>query len=499
MRLGVLALLVASVCGLNAGASFALTQNLMNYIIQQGLPVGLDFLRKYPLPNPIASGDDDSISWKVENGQIVSVNAAAKMTFVNPNVVQLTIFNLEMDLKAKVNAREDIWPHPSISADAEASTSGATATAALSSVLVNGVPQISVAQCTLNIDINVKITGLGIFDSIADLIVKAFKGTIEDLVRKEVCTDLIETYLVKNFLNPFLQKFKYQYHLPIPAPFDKAIFDFHITQNPDVYDGYLRLTATAEVFSEDGRHDPDPVAPLPQVSPSVWANKMVSLEVGPLPFDSTVWTFYTQKLLTVTAKKSDLPPSIAPILNTAFYKSIMPKLYAAFPDTDMQVTLFAATQPRFQMNQGHLTATCNMSYAFDVVKGSPQPAFLMWSPFEVTLHVSVKGNYLIGGLDNVTVTLYPGNCPYGIIGPDLISALSIPVNSIVNALLIPLLDAFVSKGIELPSFVEPLGSVATVYGNFVGAEVILNQGYVLIATDVNITIVEKKTGLPFPP
>lgn len=498
MLIPFLALFAACVSGLNTGVSGALTQNFMNYLIQQGLPVGLDFLRKYPLPNPIASGDDDSISWKVEDGQIITVDAAGKIALNAPNVLQLSIFNLNLDLKAKVNAREDVWPHPSVSADAEAKCNGATATASLASVLVNGVPQVSVAACSLDIDISVTISGLGPFDELADLIVKAFKGKIEDIIRTEVCDELITTVLVANFLNPFLQKFKYQFPLPIPAPFDQAILDFHITQTPDVYNGYLRMAATGEVYSADGRHDPDPVAPLPDVSPSVWGSKMVSFEVGAFPFDSTVWTFFTQKLLTYTATKSDVPSSLAPVLNTAFYKTLMPKLYAAFPDADMQVVIFAATQPHFQMMDGHIEASCNMSYAFEVAGATPAPAFLLWSPFEVTLHVSVKGNAIVGGLDNATVTLYAGNCPYGDLGPDILAALSVPVNGILNALLIPLLNAFVAKGVQLPSFEEPLGQVAIVYGNFVNPVIALNAGYLLIATDANITIVAKTTGLPFP-
>jgi len=304
---------------------------------------------------------------------------------------------------------------------------------------------------------------------------------------------------VKNFLNPYLQHYKYQYHLPIEAPFNNAILDFHITQQPDIYNGYLRLAATGEVFSADGRHCPDPVAPLPVVSPSVWGAKMVSLEIGPSPFDTSIWTFYTQKLLTYTAHKSQLPSAIQGILNTSFYKILMPKLYAAYPDSEMQVVLAAASQPKFDELQGLIHANTNLSLTFQVVgKGAPALAFEMWSPFQVTMHVSMKGNYIVGGLDNVTVTLYPGDCPFGIVGPDIISALSIPVNQLINILVIPILDAFVSRGVLLPTFNTTLGSVAIIYGNFVNPQLLLNAGYMLIATDVNITIVEKKTGRPFP-
>lgn len=492
-------LLVSSASALHTGMSGAGTQNMMNYVVGQVLPVGLDFLRHYPLPNPLASGSKASISWKVEDATIKSVNAAAKFTLINPNIVQLTVYNLSLDFTAKVHARENVWPHPSITAKAEAKTSDASASAALGMDLVNGVPKVNLTSCDLKINLKVTITGLGIFDKIADLIVKSFKGTIEKLMKKAICEDMLATALVKNFLNPFLANFHYQKHLPIAAPFNQAILDYHLTQRPEVNNGFLRMAITGEVFSADGRHDPDPVDPLPVVDPSVWASRMVSMEVGPLPFNSIVWTFYTQKLLTFTAKKSDLPPSIAPILNTAFYKTLIPKLYEAFPNTDMLVTVYAASQPTFKMLDGHLTASCNLSYAFEVItKDKPQLAFVLWSPFEITMHVGMKGNYIVGGLDNVTVTVKPGDCPFGILGPEIISALSVPVNLLVNLILIPILNNFVSQGVLLPSFEAPMGSIATIYGNFVRPELLLKPGYILIATDLNLTIIEKKTGLPFP-
>jgi hypothetical protein len=123
---------------------------------------------------------------------------------------------------------------------------------------LDGVPKVSVASCNTDIHVNnLKVHGLSILDPIIDLVLKAAKGAIVSAIRGAICTTGVQQTLVDEIINPFLASFSYQQPLPLSAPFDKAVLDYHLTTNPMVVVSdttYLEASATGEVFTADGRH-----------------------------------------------------------------------------------------------------------------------------------------------------------------------------------------------------------------------------------------------------
>lgn len=543
--------LVDQPAALVPGIKIAVTQALLDYAIDLALPYGLQYLRTYPLPNPIAKGDDDSVSWEVKDAKIDSVNAQAAMALSAPNVVGVSITDLvrrarprrpapldtrqiglllfspqhsrastpppclpnrqAVTLHATVHGREDVWPHPSVSGGVKASTgSSSSATIAFAIAVADGVPTASVASCDTHLDITgIHISGLGILDPIGDLIAKSFKGEIEHAIKKAICEQAVAVAL-SDVINPFLHGFTYEEKLPLPAPFDRAMLDNHLTSSPAVVSNgstYLELAATGEVFRSDtnasspAAHSPYTPAALPHLSAAQLGSHMVSTVVGEYPINSALWTFWREGALSYTVDKTQLPAAAQPMLTTAFYEHVlMPRLYEAYPNDDMTLTVAAQTAPLWRVTPQMLTLSANVTLAFRVKQAnatnatSSPLAFSLWTIFTTKVHLSaVEGTppRIIGHLDDVSCELHVGALPFGGVAPSLLSAISDPANLALNYLILPGLNKRLAAGIPIPPIVAELGSGADrakLTVNFHRPALLQYDGFLLVGTDANATI-----------
>ena len=177
---------VASVAPpLPSGARVILTQRILDAVRDAALPVALDFLRTYPIPD--FETDKDSFRITASNVQLADLDASAAITLRAPGTLQLHLSNLRLGISAHVRAREDHWPHPSASGTVSGNADGSSASVALSVKLTTGVPSVVVDSCVANILVShLRFHGLGLLDHIIDWVAGFFKGHIRDMIASEV-------------------------------------------------------------------------------------------------------------------------------------------------------------------------------------------------------------------------------------------------------------------------------------------------------------------------
>jgi len=493
----------AAPANLVAGVKVAVTQRFLDYARDIALPLGLKFLQNLALPD--ISGDKDSIHYSVSGIKLDSVNANAGVTLASPNVVGITISGLAISMHASVQAKEDVWPHPSVSGGVKASTSSSSgASISIAIAVAQGIPTASLAHCKADVDIDhIDVSGLGILDSIAGWIADQFKGDISSQIASAICDEGIGQTLIPT-LNTFLHHFAYQEDLPLPAPFDRAELDNHLVSAPAVVvngsTSYLEMDVTAEVFTQDNHHAPFAPAALPHLSAAQLGARMVSTVLGEYPVNSALWTFWSQGALAYVVHREDLPEEAQGILNTADYKMVlMPKLYDAYPDHNMTVTVGANTAPVWRVQPDHLTLSCNASLTFRVVVNATYAplAFSLWTMFSATVHLNTtdtrgdgKPPRVVGSVDDVSCELHEGLLPYGGVAEAIVTALSVPANLAINYVLIPKLNKGLQDGVPIPPVVTDLSDYELTL-NFVMPRLRQFDGYLLLGTDVNATIQPK--------
>jgi hypothetical protein len=250
---------------------------------------------------------------------------------------------------------------------------------------------------------------------------------------------------------------------------------------------------TGEVFSDDGAHDPTPAPALPVLSAAALGEHMVSVQVGTEMFDSALWSFHEQHVLTHTFAEADVPAPLQEVLTVDFYKVLMPELYAAYAGQNLALTIAAADAPTVTMaaaGGGDIALLANVSLMFTVANGASRPvvAYSLWCPFEATVDMRINGTRIEGSVGQVDVVLHIGDTPFGGLAAALASALSIPINYLLNNIAVPLLNDFLRTGVALPSLTKSLGDYGTLHAEFVRPELTIGDGFLVVGSDANITI-----------
>ena len=131
--------------------------------------------------SPAASGEQDSIEYEIKDVTISGLSATATPT-LHPDgtMITLAVSNLALETHASIHLKEKHWPHPSMTANVKATSSSSSAAVGISVTMdPNHKPVISLDSCTASISLKVTVSKLGIFDKLADLLVKQFKGSRE--------------------------------------------------------------------------------------------------------------------------------------------------------------------------------------------------------------------------------------------------------------------------------------------------------------------------------
>ena len=127
----------------------------------------------------------------------------------------------------------------------------------------------------------------------------------------------------------------------------------------------------------------------------------------------------------------------------------------------------------------------------------PVPAFSLLGPgLKSTLKIGLTNDtgavVIVGSVGDVNIKLKPGRSSFGTLGPAIIAALSAPLNQIVNAFVVPIANKIIAKGIPIPSIDQDIGTYHIKAG--VSHPVLsLKQGYLLMETDMEVSLTPKTT------
>lgn len=475
--LGLSAASVAS--GSGSGISFAVTQSFLDYARNATLPALEQVVPTLKLDN--FSGDSASFQWSVSHIKIAEgVSCGLFLELQGNNTLAMSLNNLHLSLEADVHVREDIWPHPSFhgSVSGNADGSAVTALVSIGEDAGSGAATVALDSCEAHVSLHhLKIHGLSILDPVLDLVLSAIKRLFYHSIRKALCDKLILKKVVEGMLQPLLSSLTYVATLPLSKPFDGAAIDYHLSAAPRVVhpgpassSTFLDVALLGEVFDDDRqRHSNLPPPVLPRLSEPL-AGRHATLRVSAFPFNTLLWTFYTQRALEYMVVPSMLPAKEQRLLKTNFFKHLMPKLYAAYPDHNMTLSVSAMTLPHLTMGLGNITLGAHINLSF-AVQTTPTAgglgagnatksvfAFSLWSPFDAAVQLSAAADPLSGDarlaakLDDVDVKLRAGQSEFGVLGPLVIALLSGPLNFVVNEVVRPLANLVLERGIDLPTF-----------------------------------------------
>lgn len=209
-----------------------------------------------------------------------------------------------------------------------------------------------------------------------------------------------------------------------------------------------------------------------------------------------------------------LPPKAQHILNTRFFRLLMPRLYhvlplcdqthacrlvadtstdarQAFPEHNMTLDVSAHSCPTVSVAGGAVTLSGQLVLAFKVVNGTQLvDAFdLTDKGFTTRVHLSTYDvpPALSAKIDDVHLSFAAGHSAYGHLGPALIALLSGPLNAAVQLAVLPRLNAKLQR-VPIPNVAVNISGYRLVV-DWARPEIDLSGGsYALVATDANISL-----------
>ncbi len=413
-----------------------------------------------------------------------------------------------MPITAHLHAEEDIWPHyPTGDCDMVAKAyppSGGNVVFAVKAD-ATGVPSLVLLSCSAQVQSSTQFnacTSTGL-----DILLNLFESNINQVVTYAMQTGICDAAKgIAKQLSLILASFAFTFPLPFPTPFNEAILDFHLTENPYILPAtdapsyyYLENPQTAEVYPSNSATRFAGSAPgVVKLAQADLSGRMVLAVMTPYPFDSALWTFFVQGALQTVFNQSDLG-GLGYLLNTNFYVKLLPLLTQQYPNQSMTVLFNVTSSPTLEMLSSGQALRFNLTLAFYVGDFATNPnaplAFTLWSDFKDEATFSSDGVLLYASLLKAELNLQPGFSPFGNETAALITNVQAPLLTIINSGIIPKLNAILGKGVSLPSFggvVNRFG-IASVNASLVNALVDEIDGAVIFGADCKLVITHTHT------
>jgi len=283
----------------------------------------------------------------------------------------------------------------------------------------------------------------------------------------------------------------------VPLSVDKSIeleADVHLSANPQVVLApnatYLSVSSRASFLTADGRVDPRTPPALPDLSKEELGSHMITSQLSSYPFQSAIWGLYEEGALVTALSSGDLPAGSPDILNTHFYRFLIPKLQSTYPDQPMILTLNATATPIVVLDQDTVSLSSNLDMIFSVLlpdNKTTVPAFTLASNLSTTISAGVNGTNITGHMGHADITISKKSSSFGNLGPTIISLLQGPLGILLNYVVIPNVNKMLAHGEPLPNVKVTLpGYDITV--SLVNPVLGFGQGYVLVGTDADIKV-----------
>lgn len=136
------------------------------------------------------------------------------------------------------------------------------------------------------------------------------------------------------------------------------------------------------------------------------------------------------------------------LLNTTEWKEVIPQLYEQFPDTKMALDLLVASPPYVRILDDGMEATINAEVQVDVVSdGNVVPVACGSVVMSASGLVVISGNNLTG---SIKLDRFNLSAKWSKIGDLRIDVIEPIISEVLEDVLLPQLNMFLTKGFPLP-------------------------------------------------
>ncbi|KAG2392828.1 hypothetical protein C9374_011553 [Naegleria lovaniensis] len=411
----------------------------------------------------------------------------------SPNQVSLTDNNAQITISLNWAYRQESWPHSSGSGTAVCSTNTVSmAVTILMQLDVNtGKPQFQLTTNTIDLGtLNINISGGGgwILSLLQNLFSSQIKSSIETGVESAISSAVanVNNNIQAANMMPVL-------NMTLGANNFKLQVDYRLTELTVLNNAFLAVGTRATFYDPNKGISPLPFGhvTLPNQPPSQ-IDDLIDAYATDFVINSMLYGLYSSNQMQ-TIVTPDMVPNYSPIqLNTTSLKTLIPQLYNAYPNKQVQLYLYsnAASNANMwpnikisQSNGGMITAYFYGNIEFQVLTGSGSVtnAFILSLVANATLD---NPKLIVSGGSKLNFTAQIVNPQFSVsvaqswIGPVNVANLQQVIQLTLIDIYLPILNKDLASGIQLIDFSSLLPGF-----NLVNPNLLLQNGYMIMGVD----------------
>jgi len=340
-------LFACAVSGIKTGAKISMSQNALNNIKNQLLPLALKAAKGANIPDmgqKVKAPVLGKVNFNLKNIRIDTLSVKkSSILFSGKNQLVLSLSDVAIDVRFGWKYRQSSFPHVHHSGKGSCRTSNAAANMIVAiGVDAKGRPTAQIVQGNVNVgSLTIKVSGTASW--IYNTILKAFRGKIVSAIQKALNTSLVAQ--LQNIVNKLLASVPTQRNLGPHLSIDYSMGFLGISNN--------RLVAgsNGEFFpkgSQPGKAPGQPVA-----MPDSIANKMIQFFISSFSANSLGYSIYNSALGSKTISADGVPAAAKNFFKTGFYAQYAPGIIKKFgANSDVQLTLGLKQAPNVIFKQG---------------------------------------------------------------------------------------------------------------------------------------------------
>lgn len=297
-----------------------------------------------------------------------------------------------------------------------------------------------------------------------NLFTGALEGPLRDIINTNLCPQ------VGNAIGDLEEVLK---TIPVSAVIDPfAEIDYSLISVPQITDLHMDLDFKGE-FYQVGHHSEPPFLPAAFSIPDQ-NNQMLYIGVSEFFSNSAGYVYFMSGVLQTNLTDAMIPKESPIRLSTESFGAFIPELLKRYPNMSMMLELSALKQPMLTCLPGSLEVTAYGSLlAFVILPNSTlAPVFLLQLDASVKAQVVVSEQKIGGSLalNNFSLSLVHSE-----VGPFKVDTLQTLLSWALRLVVLPKVNEKLSEGFPLPTIANL---------RLVNPSVTVNQGHVLIASDV---------------
>nr|XP_055071342.1 bactericidal permeability-increasing protein-like [Misgurnus anguillicaudatus]XP_055071343.1 bactericidal permeability-increasing protein-like [Misgurnus anguillicaudatus] len=293
------------------------------------------------------------------------------------------------------------------------------------------------------------------------------RGIIVNTIREQICPTIKQ---VIDDVEMHLQE------MPVKVAVDQYIdLSIPLTSSPFVTNDNIQLDIKGEFYSKNSPSEPPFYAQ--DFDLQYTDDYMISLGVSEFFINSAAFSYFSSGVFQINIKDDMIPKSLPIHLNTRQFSIFIPQLATLYPDTEMQVLLYASETPLFFFNPGELDLHVPASAKFSAVKqdGSLIPLFRLDVDGFFSGNAQIENKRLTGAVKMNNLTLNLGSSE---IGDFKTAPLEQAIKMAMSMFVLPKLNEKLKNGIPLPVLKD---------FSLINTNMLIKNGFVIILTDVETT------------